>query len=89
VAPVVAAAAAAAVTAVTVTIAVVVVVIVIVFIVAPPTVMEIIPRWTMSLIAASMIAFVVAAAPTPPSPVALADDAVGGVVPSLSSSSLW
>ncbi len=55
---------------------------------SPPTVMEIIPRWTMSLIAASMIAFVVAAAPTPPSPVALADDAVSGVMPPLSSSSL-
>ena len=55
---------------------------------SPPTVMEIIPHRTMSLIAASMIAFIVATTPPPPLAVALADDASGGIVPPLSSSSL-
>ena len=54
----------------------------------PPTVMELIPRRTMSLIAVLMIAFFVAAAPPPPLPMALVDNAVSGVVPPLSSSSL-
>jgi hypothetical protein len=45
------------------------------------TVMEIILHQTVSLIATSMIAFVITTAPPPPSPVMLADDAVGGIVP--------
>ncbi len=53
------------------------------------TVMEIILRWTISLIAASMIVFVVAAALPPPLPEALADNAVDGVVLLLSLSLLW
>jgi hypothetical protein len=52
-------------------------------------VMEIILHWTITLIAALMIAFVIAAALPPPLPAALLDDAIGGIVLPLSLSLLW